>query len=262
MKIEGVSLALDAARRAIAAIDAEEGLSPFRRDTFEPTLRACQTRLDAEGQYLPDHEKLNSAASVPTATFHLSVTDRWVIFLRRRSDNFLLNDIANLKKSIETVANDLPEPAKTLVTGPSAQLETPWRPLGAELGVKIPVDDNPVANSALGDLFFPKPFNDEQIEIVRRLERNDGVVVQGPPGTGKTYTISNIICHYMATGRRVLVVSGSPLSRSSGISCRKRCAISPSASPRPNAKVLSNSKLLFVSCSQLSKACDSPNKAV
>lgn len=61
--------------------------------------------------------------------------------------------------------------------------------------------------SPLGELFFPKPFNDEQIEIVRRLERSDGVVVQGPPGTGKTHTISNIICHYMATGRRVLVVS-------------------------------------------------------
>ena len=59
----------------------------------------------------------------------------------------------------------------------------------------------------LGDLFFPKPFNDEQVEIVRRLEVNDGVVVQGPPGTGKTHTISNIICHYLALGRRVLVVS-------------------------------------------------------
>jgi very-short-patch-repair endonuclease/transcription elongation GreA/GreB family factor len=61
--------------------------------------------------------------------------------------------------------------------------------------------------SPLGDLFFPKPFNNEQVEIVRRLEKADGVVVQGPPGTGKTHTISNIICHYLATGRRVLVVS-------------------------------------------------------
>lgn len=58
-----------------------------------------------------------------------------------------------------------------------------------------------------GEFFFPKPFNDEQIEIVRRLKRSDGVVVQGPPGTGKTHTISNIICHAMATGQRVLVVS-------------------------------------------------------
>ena len=33
--------------------------------------------------------------------------------------------------------------------------------------------------------------------------------MQGPPGTGKTHTIANIVCHYMATGRRVLVTSHS-----------------------------------------------------
>jgi hypothetical protein len=58
-----------------------------------------------------------------------------------------------------------------------------------------------------GDLFFPKPFNDEQVQIIRRLEKSDGLVVQGPPGTGKTHTIANIISHLLATGRRVLVVS-------------------------------------------------------
>jgi hypothetical protein len=33
------------------------------------------------------------------------------------------------------------------------------------------------------------------------------VTVQGPPGTGKSHTIANVICHYLATGRRVLVTS-------------------------------------------------------
>ena len=33
--------------------------------------------------------------------------------------------------------------------------------------------------------------------------------MQGPPGTGKTHTIANIICDYLATGRRVLVTSKS-----------------------------------------------------
>jgi hypothetical protein len=59
MKIEGATLALDAARRSITAVDVEEGVSPFRLDTFEPALRACQTRLDPEGRFLPDQEKLN-----------------------------------------------------------------------------------------------------------------------------------------------------------------------------------------------------------
>ena len=41
------------------------------------------------------------------------------------------------------------------------------------------------------------------------MDKSDGVVVQGPPGTGKTHTIANIICHYLATGRRVLVTAKS-----------------------------------------------------
>ena len=60
--------------------------------------------------------------------------------------------------------------------------------------------------------FFPLPFNDDQKDIIRRLEadESDGIVVQGPPGTGKTHTIANIICHFLATKRRVLVTAKTP----------------------------------------------------
>ena len=33
------------------------------------------------------------------------------------------------------------------------------------------------------------------------------MTVQGPPGTGKSHTIANIISHYVAYGKRVLVVA-------------------------------------------------------
>jgi DNA-directed RNA polymerase subunit L len=59
----------------------------------------------------------------------------------------------------------------------------------------------------VADLYFPKPFNDEQVRILQLLEISDGVVVQGPPGTGKTHTIANVISHYLANGKRVLVTS-------------------------------------------------------
>ena len=45
------------------------------------------------------------------------------------------------------------------------------------------------------------------MSIAERLEQVDGLVVQGPPGTGKTHTIANIICHFLANGKRVLVTS-------------------------------------------------------
>ena len=53
------------------------------------------------------------------------------------------------------------------------------------------------------DVFFPKPFNDDQLEIIRRLSRADGLVVQGPPGTGKTIC-AEAVAH--ALGMKLLVV--------------------------------------------------------
>ena len=207
--LDGATLAADAARRAIAAAG-DDGVSPFVRESFEPALRACQSRLDGEGRYLPDQVALEPTAPVPPADERLAVSDRWVLFARRRSDNFLLADIAKLKASVADKAErgDLPGPAKTLVMGPEERPDGPWRPLSAGLGQSDhSAAESVVEAEAAPDLFFPKPYNDEQIEIVRRLEQTDGIVVQGPPGTGKTHTIANIVCHYLATGRRVLVVS-------------------------------------------------------
>ncbi|AWN42605.1 AAA domain-containing protein [Methylobacterium durans] len=208
--VEGVTLAQDAARRAMTILDPEEGVSPYRRESFEPVLRVCQARLDAEGVYLPDRLAPAPDQPLPAADGNLSVSDRWVLFARRRSDSFLLTDIENLKRSVERIAQEqgLTGPARTLVMGPTeASSEDVWRPLSDRVGGTSGDAPEPEGSSEAGDLFFPKPFNDEQIEIVRRLEAADGIVVQGPPGTGKTHTISNIICHSMATGRRVLVVS-------------------------------------------------------
>ncbi|GAA0744058.1 AAA domain-containing protein [Clostridium oceanicum] len=56
-------------------------------------------------------------------------------------------------------------------------------------------------------ILFPLPSNDEQKEVAKRIAENYGVVVQGPPGTGKSQTIANLICHFLAHGKRVLVTS-------------------------------------------------------
>ena len=42
---------------------------------------------------------------------------------------------------------------------------------------------------------------------MQRLANHGCAVLVGPPGTGKSHTIVNVICHYLATGRRVLVTS-------------------------------------------------------
>ncbi|MFI9274849.1 AAA domain-containing protein [Kitasatospora sp. NPDC052896] len=61
---------------------------------------------------------------------------------------------------------------------------------------------------ALGpDPLFPLPVNHAQREVLRRLQKDTGVVVQGPPGTGKTHTIANLVSALLADGKRVLVTS-------------------------------------------------------
>ena len=57
------------------------------------------------------------------------------------------------------------------------------------------------------EILFVKDANSEQINIARQIERNNAVVVQGPPGTGKTHTIANLLGHFLAQGKNVLVTS-------------------------------------------------------
>jgi len=57
------------------------------------------------------------------------------------------------------------------------------------------------------EIYFPRPANDEQRQIVEKLRERQGVLVQGPPGTGKSHTIVNLMTHLLATGQRVLVTS-------------------------------------------------------
>lgn len=56
------------------------------------------------------------------------------------------------------------------------------------------------------DLFFPFLYDKYQLSTLSLLG-NKASIIQGPPGTGKSETISNILCHLAATGKRVLFVS-------------------------------------------------------
>ena len=57
------------------------------------------------------------------------------------------------------------------------------------------------------DILLTKLANAEQLTIAADLERNDVLLVQGPPGTGKTHTIANLMGHFLAQGKRILVTS-------------------------------------------------------
>ncbi len=60
------------------------------------------------------------------------------------------------------------------------------------------------------DIFLSKEANSEQLQIAKRIDRYNAVLVQGPPGTGKTHTIANLMGHFLAQGQNVLVTSHTP----------------------------------------------------
>jgi len=184
--------------------------SPYIHESFEPILRQASTHLSESGTYWPDVNPDKENRKPNKINESLEITDSWIIFVRPRSSTGFIQDIERFQKKLEEskgTDRQLPNPAKKLVTELSDQ--KPSQTNGGFLsGGELTSSSN--ASSTIkqkSDLFFPKAFNDSQVQIIDRLESNDGVVVQGPPGTGKTHTIANIICHYLATGRSVLVTS-------------------------------------------------------
>jgi very-short-patch-repair endonuclease len=211
--------------------DPDVGFSPFDKRSFEKILRACAARLSPSGVYHPDILTDPQDRALPDPDSSLRVTDTWVIYVRQRSADFRREDLARLIKRVEQVEEpeQLPAPGVRFVVEPSDEviepeyggidlssrrLELPnneagWRPpLWNSDGGSEASRSNPQRDT----LFFPLPYNDEQEEVIRRLEAEDspGVTVQGPPGTGKTHTIANIISHFLATRRRVLVTAKTP----------------------------------------------------
>lgn len=188
----------------------QQTFSPFDPSTFEPLLRSAVTFLDASGLYWPTQTKADDR-TLPKPSDELKVTDTWVLFARPRSSSIFVQDLERFKSQLDCTADSLlPEALAAVVTDPSNEnvdLALPaFRGLSLVKGSNG-ADGSGSTSQPAKDLFFPKPFNDEQVRIVQMLECSEGVVVQGPPGTGKTHTIANVICHYLALGKKVLVTS-------------------------------------------------------
>ncbi len=183
---------------------AKATFSPFDRGTFEPLLRSAATELDVNGIYWPNEVPAEDRR-LPRPDDKLKVTDTWVIFARPRTNSLFLQDLEKLRKQAENT--DIYPPAvEAVVTDPDTTNPVVELPSFRGLSASYHAEPRMGVKKAR-DIYFPKPFNDEQVRIIQSLEMSPGVVVQGPPGTGKTHTIANIICHYLAEGKRVLVTS-------------------------------------------------------
>jgi very-short-patch-repair endonuclease len=57
------------------------------------------------------------------------------------------------------------------------------------------------------DIFCPRSADSSQLAAVLAAAAGHDFVLEGPPGTGKSQTITNIIAHCLASGKRVLFVA-------------------------------------------------------
>lgn len=173
------------ARKAVST-----AVNPFQPSTFVDVLRTAVGYLDPAGLLVDDY-----ALAGP----QLAVSPCWVLYARKRSADVFVEDVRRFQGELLEGA-DIPAVVQAFVSE-------------AEDVVKAqqPVEFRGLSSSSdapgVKELYFPLSYNEEQVEIVRKLELSDGVVVQGPPGTGKTHTIANIVAHYLAQGKRVLVTS-------------------------------------------------------
>jgi len=142
-----------------------------------------------------DHEGTVVEQAAPPAAGAPAVVDgSWVLYMRRR-----LPDYQGFLDRMRVLYRDqsaaVPDPLQAVVSdSPSALASLAAAADGGR-------------HAAAEPLLLPLPTNEEQQAILTQAQHSTGVTVQGPPGTGKSHTIANIISHYVAYGKRVLVVA-------------------------------------------------------
>lgn len=121
------------------------------------------------------------------------------LILRERTKVGILKFIAQIIEKIKKDPHGAVPPSVQVLVTAGVDTGTPQAPEGENDGK----DEDLLPE----EIYFPLPSNEEQLTIIKNLYRSKGVLVQGPPGTGKSHTIANLICHLLATGKKVLVTS-------------------------------------------------------
>ncbi len=176
---------------AKASLGAAED-DPWESGSIEGVLQALVHSISSQGDYDGSLQRAKIRASAKPIVEYAPA-----LILRKRSARGLTETLKQIGERIEDG-----EP----IPGQFADL--------AEIRPKEdrePADEPSEAHAPFdGEIFFPKPSNEEQRRIVDKIRAADGVLVQGPPGTGKSHTIANLICHLLATGQRTLITAKTP----------------------------------------------------
>ena len=121
-------------------------------------------------------------------------------FIVRKRIDGALKAIELILQNIEETGY-VPQPIIDIINGSNSNNQD-----DSEEGTSIEENLAAVGGES-SDILLSKSANREQLEIAKRIDKHNAVLVQGPPGTGKTHTIANLLGHFLAQGKSVLVTS-------------------------------------------------------
>jgi superfamily I DNA and/or RNA helicase len=165
---------------------------PLDRNDSPDFLKVLTHRLCSDSRFIADKDDKISSGD------RLITTLNPVYFVRKRIDG-TLKAIEEIISNIENTGY-IPGHLLNLIDGGIVEVPednqepTIEEQLAALSGESLPI-------------LLSKEANREQLEIAERIEHYNAVLVQGPPGTGKTHTIANLLGHFLAQGKSVLVTS-------------------------------------------------------
>ena len=172
---------------------AQNAVHPLDRTAGCEFLKIAVHQLSPASMFLPDGQ-----CPLKSSRERLFMQASPVLFMRRRVDG-LAKFVDGVLDHIDATGY-VPQPLwtiaglhekRTLEERPAQTAEQRF----AELGGEDP------------EILLAMPANREQLAIAQQIAQHDAVIVQGPPGTGKTHTIANLMGHFLAQGKRILVTS-------------------------------------------------------
>lgn len=179
-------------------IDAEKAVENYIKekntetvfDNTEDALQMFAERVSPDGSYKQILEKPKTTNLKPVISFSPA------LLLRKRNTRSFTALYDKILENIEGGETDIEIPTINDLIGIHPESNSDFENGGSSNSF-----------SQVEPIFFPKEYNDEQIEIIEKAKKNNKVLVQGPPGTGKSHTIANLICHLLANGKKVLITA-------------------------------------------------------
>lgn len=164
----------------------DDGIDSFFNHSIFNALQAFAERISPDGRFSETIEKPSAISEIPLISYSPA------LLLRKRNAKSFTTLYEQIIENINNCNNEIDIP-----------------PINDIIGYNSIEEDRNLENRSkdFETIYFPKEYNDEQLEIIHKAKCYNKVLVQGPPGTGKSHTIANIVCDLLANGKKILITA-------------------------------------------------------